>query len=1028
MQSLEAACDEGERSVKKSKLSCSSLPLLCPQDPSTSQDCIGTARVKAPFDIFAKLKELHKEEIAKNPKKLYETPLLLEKLVARERLNTLIFNLYPGNKGYSLAFRTVSCLEYSDFTDDTAADMIETNPRPYEEGNLLRYIDNEELPPYIADLLEPEFSYLFYSGCIIAEIRDYRQAYPHFKCDTHHVLLRPTLKNILADINNMVEEKPEWGAEEKDQLESQMLMANEPSLCLDPDSRVSSYIVEINNQKQIFNTQKFRRMAKKFSQVTVNRKRKLDQFTYRHGMELFEFLNRSKNKPKIGALTQKGATLSKRPSTSTCTSQENTIKQVPVPSLEPPLHLTPPTQPIVIESLKSYPRPKETSDCLPQLIEKYVLETDMPSKDKSQPRVYHIKLSILQRPSNSEYLGELYLDRDHKENEQNGVACRFSLGSKANANRYIHQFTEIFTESGKKAVRIRYGSSPSYKERIAMAQAQAQLQVQGSTQGQPNLAQQHLSQLSQSLHAQTLVNGSIGVQSTSSVPILQSHLQGVTQQKATSQALSNQEQAINALATKLMNSAQQFQAAEQQQLQQQQQQHQQKLSTNNAAIINLLNSPASVANSDASAAVVNAINSGVVGGTATGQQYLGAAIGQKLLARKMAAASPVTSQTAQSNARVLNHGGLIALNSNRLQELQQQAQTITLTSMGGSGNYTSFTTVPVKQQGIVNSSSDSNKSALSALLVGTPAADRPDIIGPNTSSLLLEKLGAATATPPQFGQTTSGKPSSAPAQQFLVQSPKAAVASPMSSPPLAQPSSQTTVQPATQAVNVQGLNFAQLQSIPGIQNLQVQLPGFAQPISLSLNVSSTGNMQAHPTAGLIVSLPITTAAPPSNTVTQSTANAPTVNSLGVQPQTVVLTNAGTSNLAQLVTSGIKGIPQQAVRTSLSGQQVTAQPFQLITTAPLQRPRLQQGAAASQTARTVLQRAPITIKMAAPNTSQSTDLQLPKLTALNSDVMQTNSGISNQRQKQAQLQQFQQVCLGTPNLLGNRRRSSNQETQ
>ncbi|VEN46598.1 unnamed protein product [Callosobruchus maculatus] len=182
-----------------------------------------------------------------------------------------------------------------------------------------------------------------------------------------------------------------------------------------------------------------------------------------------------------------------------------------------------------------------------------------------------------------------------------------------------------------------------------------------------------------------------------------------------------------------MNSAQQFQAAvnakQQQQLQQQQQQHQQqqqqKLSTNNAAIINLLNSsPASVANSDASAAVVNAINSGVVGGAATGQQYLGAAVGQKLLARKMAAATAGTAQTAQSNARVLNHGGLIALNSNRLQELQQQAQTITLTSMGGNGNYTNFTTLPVKQQRIVNSSSDSNKSALSALLVGTPAADR----------------------------------------------------------------------------------------------------------------------------------------------------------------------------------------------------------------------------------------------------------------------------------------------------------------
>lgn len=71
--------------------------------------------------------------------------------------------------------------------------MIETKLWPYEMGDFLQYIDNEELPPFIVDELESQFSYLFYNGCIIAEVRDYRQAYPHTKCDIHHVLLRPTL-------------------------------------------------------------------------------------------------------------------------------------------------------------------------------------------------------------------------------------------------------------------------------------------------------------------------------------------------------------------------------------------------------------------------------------------------------------------------------------------------------------------------------------------------------------------------------------------------------------------------------------------------------------------------------------------------------------------------------------------------------------------------------------------------------------------------------------------------------------------
>lgn len=68
---------------------------------------------------------------------------------------------------------------------------------------------------------------------------------------------------------------------------------------------------------------------------------------------------------------------------------------------------------------KAYERPRETKDCLPHVIEEYILETG-----GSQGEIDHIKLSILQRPSNSEYLGELYMDKNHREGEKNGSACR----------------------------------------------------------------------------------------------------------------------------------------------------------------------------------------------------------------------------------------------------------------------------------------------------------------------------------------------------------------------------------------------------------------------------------------------------------------------------------------------------------------------------------------------------------------------------------------------------------------------------
>lgn len=76
---------------------------------------------------------------------------------------------------------------------------------------------------------------------------------------------------------------------------------------------------------------------------------------------------------------------------------------------------------------RAYERPRPTPDCQPQLVEEYILETE-----KTSPHAgagfFHIKLSILQRPSDQEFLGELYVDRDHVEGERNGAACRFTLG------------------------------------------------------------------------------------------------------------------------------------------------------------------------------------------------------------------------------------------------------------------------------------------------------------------------------------------------------------------------------------------------------------------------------------------------------------------------------------------------------------------------------------------------------------------------------------------------------------------------
>lgn len=291
-------------------------------------------------------------------------------------------------------------------------------------------------------------------------------------------------------------------------------------------------------------------------------------------------------------------------------------------------------------------------------------------------------------------------------------------------------------------------------------------------------------------------------------------------------------------------------------------------------MINLLtSSTASSINSEASAAAVNAINN--------------AAVNQKLFARKMTIPNV-------ANARLINHpNNFISLNARlqeqpslqptqqiqqvqqQLQQIQQpqQTQTITIAS-GNSANFTNFT----QKRIVANSESASNQTALSALLVGTPAADRPDIVGQNNNTLFLEKFSGSSNSKNPTATAPNAR------HQFMLQSPKAnAILSPLSSPP--PPNANVNVTNTT--VNV-GLNFAQLQSIQGLQVL-------TQPFSV-LNVSSSGNIQGHP--NLIVTLPVTSATQTSNAVVSSQAvGSVNANNISV-PQTVVLANTGASNIGK----------------------------------------------------------------------------------------------------------------------------------
>lgn len=108
----------------------SSSPQLSSAGGTSHGVAAATAGTAGKYNIHDKLRELYLELLAEDntetnrvrwgrPSKcnvtliwvtslqlnLRNTSFLLDKLVLRENLNTLILNLYPGNKGYSLAFR-----------------------------------------------------------------------------------------------------------------------------------------------------------------------------------------------------------------------------------------------------------------------------------------------------------------------------------------------------------------------------------------------------------------------------------------------------------------------------------------------------------------------------------------------------------------------------------------------------------------------------------------------------------------------------------------------------------------------------------------------------------------------------------------------------------------------------------------------------------------------------------------------------------------------------------------------------------
>ncbi|KAL6258537.1 hypothetical protein P5V15_010494 [Pogonomyrmex californicus] len=890
--------------------------------------------------IQSKLTRLYFEELSKVPHATPDSVLnnlenecdLLGRLVQREGLNTLIVNLYAGNKGYSLAVRNSDKGNQYDKNS-----LAETQLMGYEQGELLSCIDNGQLPATLAEQLESNYSHLFYDGCIIAEVRDYRRSFPHNKAEVHHVLLKPTTQSVLSDVSTLTSDG-DWSHEERLMLESHLVAATQGPLCLDPNPIPTLASTRIKQSKSLLTDHQLMRQAKKFSQVTVNRKRKLEQLAQPEGQTIYDLMQKFRTKRR-GLATNTAC---------------------PPPSLANPPLFPPSTTIDVLRYAKAYEWPRETKDCSPQVIEEYILE---PAQSQD-----YIKLSILQRPSTSEYLGELYMDKNHRDGEKNGSSCRFTLGTRAVANHYYQQFKEIFTEEGRKSVKIKH-IVPGQPPRIACTPGMQRVHQQAQHAKAAHLAAQQLQQAQSQHVAQQILSRAQGqlTSLTSQVASMKVMTEATTSAQnnlscvdsanmsqvisqndvtalssgqslanggpnaSTSVQIDNSAMAVadntcngsgilvfqkstgtinNAAPTNVPVLQAQLQAGTQNCIGEAANQNQneppfKKHSTNpaiSALVTSLMNSAQQFQQQAAANAAAAAMNNNV---QATNKSNNTAILSLLNSTPANIAQRKVQPQRISLNAsipsRVISHGNVINVPNTTGQVRVSLSSSALTGQLSCKQQPVKATAVRLARVQDPTSTLGLSMPGLSALLAGTPSADNP-IPGMNSTSSLLERL------------TASSSQSSQPA-------------SPMTSP-------------SPTNVNLQGVNLTSLpNSINGLQNVQVSFPGFS-PLTMSLNVSPTTGGTVTPT-GVIVSLPISSATNTCTTVSSMVAATVVTTAIAGSTPTVVIANAPTNAhlslpIAQLIPSGVKGLSQQNIRGN--NAVALAQGGQAIQLIGSQRPR------------------------------------------------------------------------------------------
>mmetsp|Transcript_14487 Transcript_14487/g.49474 ORF Transcript_14487/g.49474 Transcript_14487/m.49474 type:complete len:873 (-) Transcript_14487:601-3219(-) len=169
---------------------------------------------------------------------------------------SFVLNLYPG--GFSLH-------------SPTDNEMLAA-PRAYDPSSkkFLQSLDRGMLPLDLLKDLQGNVDFKYEQGCIVVEVRDYRQPRQYdLRPSTHRMILRPDASSLQQDLNQIWQIHANLSMEDILILEKLLLVTTKPTLCLDPSPSVqvvANYMNRKSSRLQVWHQRPPRPVRSEFRQ------------------------------------------------------------------------------------------------------------------------------------------------------------------------------------------------------------------------------------------------------------------------------------------------------------------------------------------------------------------------------------------------------------------------------------------------------------------------------------------------------------------------------------------------------------------------------------------------------------------------------------------------------------------------------------------------------------------------------------------------------------------------------------------